>query len=282
MLDRTDHARLAEQTNRRLAAAVVADRYIPRETENPREVIGNNKAPGPIDQAKDALTELNGFLLENPAIIDHAQAKQAGGWIERTRISLKAMEDERSEKVTPLNATLKSINDAYRVVREPLEKVLLELRRRVTSYTAAEEAKRQAEAERLRLIAEEQALLTQQKIDTANEAIADADAGVCTDAGGMIADATMAIDQANRDERTAVRAEHQTKVRIGSVMGGRALAPRDYLTLSVVSVEDACKAIKVLGVTPELEAALCTAARKYEKATEEWPAGITVTTERRV
>jgi hypothetical protein len=241
--------------------------------------IGHNKAPGPIEQAKEALTELNAFLTENPVIEQHDQARQAGGWIERTRISLKALEDEQKDKASPLRTKLDAIYASYRVVREPLEKVLLELRRRVTAYTTAEEQRRAIEAAKAREEAERVAAEAQAAIDAANNAMAAADVGECIDAGAAIADATYLMTQANKAERTAVRVERATTVRIGSVMGGRALAAR---TVEVLVIADAAKAIKVMGLTDKIRDAILSSARDFRKAYEELPEGIIAEQQRSV
>ena len=112
--------------------------------------IGHNNPPGPLDHAVDAMAELRAFLADNPVIQTPAQAKEGGAYIERTRIALGAMETERTSRVGPLNAEVAEINSAYRTIREPLEKVLQELRARLTKFAAEEEAKRIAEAKTAR------------------------------------------------------------------------------------------------------------------------------------
>jgi hypothetical protein len=241
--------------------------------------IGHNEPPGPIDSARDALTELNAYLLENPVIQDQKQAKQAGGWLERTRISLKGLEDERTEKVGPLNVQLKALNDLYRGVRDPLEKVLLELKRRITAYTTAEEEKRRAEAERLRAEAEAKAFAAQQAAKAADDAVACADVGELIDAGAAIADADTAIKAAGKADRAASRAEREQTARIASMMGGRAQVMRNY---EVLTITDATAALKVLGLTDKIRDAILSSARAYREDFGELPEGITATTERRM
>jgi hypothetical protein len=234
--------------------------------------IGDNKAPGPIDHAKEALAELNNYLKEAPVIQTPKEAKEAGGWLERSRIAIKELEDERTDKVGPLNTKLKSINDLYRAVRDPLEKVTTELRRRLTAYTNAEEAKRRAEADRLRQEAEAAAEEARKAAAAADDAVASVDVGeIGVDAGGAIADADAAIRQAGIAERAALRAQRESTVRIASVMGNRALAPR---TVEVLTVTDAVAAIKEMGMTAKITDAILSSARDYRKEFGELPAGI--------
>ena len=244
--------------------------------------LGHNMPPDVIGTAKDALAELNGFLKENPVVQTAADAKQAGAWLERTRGSLKELEDDRTRQVGPLNAQVKKINDLFRAAREPLEKVCNELRRRLTAYTTAEELKRAAEAERLRLQAEAMAEAARQKAAAADDAIAGADVGELSDVGTAIADADAAIKAAGKADRAAARAERESTVRIASVMGGRALAPRTVTRLRTRSVEDACKALRAIGLTPEVDEFVCSLARRYEKQLDEWPDWIEVTVERSI
>ncbi len=241
---------------------------------------GHNDPPGPLTGAKEALAELNAYLRENPVVQTPAEAKQAGGWLERSRIAIKELEDERGEKVSPLNTQLKRINDLYRAVRDPLQKVTDELRRRLTAYTNAEEAKRRAEAERARREAEAAAEAARRAAQAADDAIACADVGeIGVDTGGAIADADAAIRQAGVAERTALRAERESTVRIASVMGNRALAPR---TVEVLTVIDAVAAIKEMGLTAKISDAICSSARDYRKEFGELPAGITRSEKRSV
>lgn len=241
--------------------------------------IGHNQAPGPIDAAKEAMAELSEFLKENPVVQSLAEAKQAGGWIERTRIALKAMEDERTEKVAPLNEKLSTINGAYRVVREPLTKLYDLLRARVTTYTRAEEAKRVAEAERLRKEAEEKERIAREKEADEAAAVAGAEVGELTDVGVATIEADAAFLDFSRTNREAQRAERNVNVRIGSVMGGRALAAHTEI---VLTIDDPGKLITAMGLSERTAASLRTDARAFFKETGEWPDGITATKQRSI
>ena len=99
---------------------------------NDREFIGGNNPPGPIDHAREAMAELSKFTENCPVIQDFDDAKQAAAWIERTRIALQSMEDERKPIVDPLNAKLEAINKPYRLIRQPLEKLYEVVKARLT------------------------------------------------------------------------------------------------------------------------------------------------------
>jgi len=236
-----------------------------------RVTIGHNQPPGPIDFAKEAISELSEYLKENPVVETFDQAKAAGAHIERTRISLKSMEDERSVKVLPLNEQLSTINTAYRIVREPLTKIYDTLKARVTAYNRAEEAKRAAEAQRLADIAAETERAARAAEATEQEAIANAEAGECADVGEAISHADDAFREYSVANRAAQRADRETKVRIPSAMGGKALGMR---SVEVFTVEDACAAITIMGASEELKKQIIRDAKRFREATGELPDGV--------
>lgn len=264
--DMTDHNRLHEATQARIDY---------RWSKPP--AAGHNNPPGPLAQGIDATTELNDFLTGHPVITSHDDAKAAGGWLERTRISLKTMEDERVAKVKPFNDELNGINAAYRAVRTPLEKLFGELRKRLTDFARAEEAQRAAEA----AAAHEEAEAAEAQARAAEaaeaDAIADAEVGAEADVGMAVAEADVAFADFQHADRTATRADRESRVRIGSVMGNRALSMR---TVEVLVVEDAIKAIKAIGVTDKIRDAILSSARDFRKAYDELPDGVSATQER--
>jgi hypothetical protein len=250
--DRTDHNRLAEQTNSRLA-------------------IGGNSPPGPIDSAKEAMAELSVFTENNPVIENFDGAKQYAAWIERTRVALQAMEDERKPQVDPLNAALEAINKPYRLVRQPLEKLYELAQARLSKYNNAVEAARLREAQRLREEAEKAEREAREAEAAEQEAIVNAEAGECTDVGGAIADADQAFKGFQKADRAAATAERNVPVRIASVMGGKALSMR---TAEVFTVEDACAAIAIMGCSDDLKKQIIKDAKRFREATGELPDGV--------
>lgn len=246
----------------------------------------NNGPPGVIDSAQEAFVELSAFLKEHPVVQSHDEAKQLGAYKERTKIALDDARAERDSKTKPLNERLKVIRTFYDIVREKtdknkggiLEAAYNEARRRLTDYATAVEAARLAIAEKARAEAEEAERVARAAEEAEREAIASADVGELTDVGGAIAEADGAFKDFQKAGRAAAIAERAVPVRIGSIMGGRSLAMRSQPDkLSIATVEDACSALRAMGLNPEIEQAICAAARKFEKTFEEYPAGITVT-----
>jgi hypothetical protein len=247
------------------------------QTPNPRAVIGGNNPPGPIDRAREAFGEVSNFLKDTPVVAAEDEARAGAAHIERTRVALAEMESERKALVDPLNAELATINARYRVVRDPLETLLKTLRRRLSDYSAACEAARAAEAERLARDAAEREAAARAAEAAEREAIENAEAGECTDVGAAVEQADASFAAYRRADREAARAARAVPVRFSSVTGGRAQTMR---TVEVLTVTDAQAALRVLGVTDEIRDALLSAARKYRKAFGELPNGITARHER--
>src|ERR1700722_12740334 len=149
--------------------------------------IGHNGAPGPIESAKEAMAELSVFTENNPVIENFDGAKQYAAYIERTRVALNAMEDERKPLAEPLNAALEALNKPYRLVRQPLEKLYELAKARLSKYNNAVEAARLREAQRLRDEAEAAERAARQAEADEQAAILNAEQGECTDVGGAIA-----------------------------------------------------------------------------------------------
>lgn len=277
MLDKTDHAALARQH-----ASRVADKYIPATN---RDVTRADNAPVgsvAIEQAKDTTRELQLFLKETPAITSPEECKAGDNWIERARINLATLEDERKPLVEPLNKELGEINGRYREPRQQLETLDKEIRRRVTIYKNKVEAARTAEAERLRREAEEAEARRQQAAAAAEDAIASVDVGVCDDAGAAIFEADQANREAGQIDRAASRAERSIAVRNASIVGGRAMAMRTVQVINIVDPAAAVKAMCAGGIPEKLLTALRQCAVAFEDAYGVLPDGVTRTTERRM
>lgn len=245
-----------------------------------RAGIGANNPPGPIDSAKDATAELSAFLQDHPVIQSPADAKAGGAWVERTRIALAEMEDERKVRVEPLNTQLGAINTLYRRVREPLEKTLKELRRRLTDYATAVEAARIAEANRLREEAEAKERAAREAEADEKAAMAGADVGECTDVGGTTVAADAAFTDFQKADRAAAIAARNVPVRIGSMMGNKSLSMRTVRKLIVSDAVQAAKAVIAMGLTDKIKTAILQSAKDFEDVHGELPAGVVETFER--
>lgn len=232
---------------------------------------GHNNPPGPIDAAKEAMAELSTFTENNPVIENFDGAKQYAAYIERTRVALNAMEDERKALAEPLNEQLELINTPRRLVRQPLEKLYNYAKALLSKYNNAVEAARLKEAQRLREEAEAQEAAARQAEADEQAAILDAEQGECTDVGGAIARADEQFKGFQKADRAAATAERNVPVRIASVMGGKSLSMR---TTEVFTVEDACAAITIMGCSDDLRKQIIKDAKRFREATGELPDGV--------
>jgi hypothetical protein len=268
VMDRTNHNRLAEQFSSRLAPDVPAtDRIVSRSDNNPSSSLFH---------AKDALDELKKWLTDNPIVEHQPQLKAGTALKERTLIALNGARTEREGKTKPIREQLNAIFAEYDLVKDKgvLERAYNELRKRLTDYAVAVEAARIAEAERLRKEAEERERLAREAEAAEREAIENAQAGECTDAAGAIEQADAAFTEFRRADKTAAIAEKNVPLRVGSVLGGKSISMR---TTEKLVIEDAFAALKVLGLTEDIEEAILKSARAFRKEFNELPTGVRAT-----
>lgn len=254
--------------------------------ENPRAVIGGNQPPGPIEFAQIAIADLRAWLTETPVIETDEQARAGGLFVERLRKTLGEVEDERDAKVRPLNEQVAEINAEYKAVhnadpKKPgtADRILNELRARLTAYAQAEEAKRTAAAEAARRAAEEAERIAHEAEAAEREAIDNAKAGELVDVGGAVLEADSRFKDFKRADRAAARAEAQTSLRIPSGLGGKALSMRTVETLTITS---ASQALKAMGLTEKVKDAILSSARDYRKQHDTLPPGVASVTSRQL
>lgn len=224
---------------------------------------------------------LNEFLKAHPVVENESQAQLGAKHVAAARAAVEALEKERDGRVRPLNAIVKTINAAYKPVREHLEKLRDHAQDRLTQFALREEARRAREAEEAQLVAEAK----MQALREAEEREAEArDNAAHGELGVDISSATQDADHAFADAKRAVRgaqvAEKQVPVRF-STGSGRALSMR---TREVLSVSDRIAAVRAMqkepGILEDLDAAILKAARAYRKAKGSLPKGIDAKQER--
>lgn len=248
---------------------------------------GHNNPPEPtvFERAMEGMIELSNFLNEAPVIQSGEHCVAAKLLVERLNGAAAEIEDERVELVTPLNERVAEINAEYKAVhntdkKKPgtLDKLLVELKARLTAYAVAQEAKREREAAALR--AEAEKAETAARAAEAAEQQAKLDAAVgCLDTGvaERIAEADAAFQTYEQTSRFAARAEKQTTFRIGDGEG-KTLSMRTEKTLVL---ENYGKALKAIGPNDTIRDAILTAARAYKKLNGHLPDGVTETSERK-
>lgn len=253
-------------------------------TEASQEIGANNPPPDSILEVQRAFRGVSKFLEDHPVISTQDDAKLAKTYVDGTKDVLKVAETYRDSLVRPLNERVKEINGEFKTAREPLEKLLAELLKRLDRFIAAEEERRQAELAEARRIAAEAERIAREAEAKEREAIENAEAGEFTDVGGATAQADEAFREFKHADRDAARAFRDSKVKLNDGLGiGRALSRRTKEELSVINWQSAIGEIVALadGILPEKIAdAILTAARDFRKAKGRLPVGIKADTTR--
>lgn len=248
--------------------------------------IGHNQPPGVIDAARDTMAALSDWMKDRPVIETDEDAKGAKLLLDRAKGCAGDLEAERIKLVTPLNEQLAEINGTYKPVhntdaKKPgmLDRVVIELKARLSVFMKAEEARREAEAERLRLAAIEAERLAREAEAKEREAIENAKAGeLGVDVTQVVVEANSRFADFKKADRTAARAEKATNVKVGGGWGNAA----SLRTKETLILESYGKAIKAIGPHEGIRDAILSAAREYRKEKGCLPEGVVSETERKL
>jgi hypothetical protein len=229
--------------------------------------------------AAETMSALSDFMKEVPVIEDEEKAREAKLFVDRGKLAIADLEDERKKQVEPLNQKVDEINGHYRGPRNLLKRVLDELESRLSSFIRKEEDKRLQAAIAAREAADsaERAAREAERIE--QERLSEAAAG---ELGVNVAEVTAKADEAfnafEKAQRLAAIADRETKVRIG---GGfrRAIGLKTAETLIVT---DAVKAVTIMGANETITEAILKSARVYRNLFGELPSGVTATSERKL
>lgn len=243
-----------------------------------RGVIGGNNPPDMTVTTLEIMRDISNWLSEHPAIPDAESAREAKVFMDRGRLSLKDMEDERDGKVRPLNEKVTEINRYYKAPKEAITRVLMELGTRISTFLKEEERKRVAAAAEATRIAEEAERRAREAEAAEQEAIGAASSGeLGIDVAAHVVEADCAFREYQVAGRAAARAERETHVKIGGGFS-RSLSLKKKETLAVY---DAPLALKAIGLTEDIMEAIIKSARAYRKLNGKLPDGVesTVTKE---
>lgn len=246
--------------------------------------IGHNNPPSAIDLARDTINALSDWMKGNPVIQSEAQAREAKLLIDRAKVSLDEIENERNNLVRPLNERVSAINDKFKALHNTdkkrpgtYDRIFAELKARVAAYLVAEEERRQKEAAEAAAKAAEAERLAREAEAREQEIIENAKAGELDgDVGAATREADEAFADYERESRFAARAERAAKVRIGGGLG-RASTLR---TVEILHLDSYSLALKAIGPQPKIEEAILSCAREYRKTHGHLPGGVSATTER--
>lgn len=248
--------------------------------------IGHNRPPSAIDHAPDAMTALSDWMAEYPVIQSEEHAREAKALLDRAKGCAGDIEAERDSKVRPLNEQIASINSEYKSVhntdsKKPgtLDKIVNELKLRLTDFVKAEEARRVREADEKRRAAEAAEQAAREAEQREREAIENARNGeLGVDVTQVVVEADSRFATFKKADREAARADRDTHVRIGGGFG-RAVSLR---TVETLILDDPIQAIRAVGVNEAIRDAILSAARDYRKQNGKLPAGVSSATTRHV
>lgn len=248
--------------------------------------IGHNRSPDALDSAPDTMAALGEWLREHPVIQTEDDARAAKKLLDRAKGCTGDIEAERDKRVRPLNEEITEINSRYKSVhntdsKKPgtLDKIVNELKARLTDFVKAEEARREREANAKRLALEEAERIAREADERQREAIENARAGeLGVDVTQVVVQADATFAQFQRAEREAARADRATHVKIGGGFG-RAASLRTKETLIL---DDPIQALRAVGVNEGIRDAILTAARDYRKTHGKLPIGVSAVTERNI
>jgi hypothetical protein len=250
-----------------------------------RNGMGGNNPPGPIEMAESIMRSLSDFMADHPVIQTEDDARAAKPLVDRAKAAMDELEAERDGKVRPLNEQVAQINAEYKAVhntdpKKPgtFNKVFNELKVRIADYLRREEQKRLAAAAEARRLQEEAERQAREAEERERAALQGASVGEVVDVAAVTKDADEAFSTFERQSRFADRAERDTKVKIGGGFGA-SVGLRNSETLQV---DDALKAIVIIGITDRIREAILTEARAYRKANGRLPDGISAQTERKL
>jgi hypothetical protein len=247
--------------------------------------IGGNNPPDMTVTAGEVANDLSAWMAEHPIVANEAEAREAKVFIDRAKLGIKDLEDERTNRVRPLNEEVKKINGYYKGPKEILESCLSALEAKVRGFLAETERKRVVAAREAARIAEDAERVARDADAAVQDAIGSVDSGeLGVDVKAAVVGAQRAYDEYGRAARAAALAERETKVKIG---GGftRALGLREKETLQVTDWYSAI--VSMYGedtggpnVSENLREAIIKDARGYRKLYDKLPDGISSQKER--
>ncbi|MFG1429369.1 hypothetical protein [Roseixanthobacter glucoisosaccharinicivorans] len=240
------------------------------------EMMGHNNPPEPTPyelskaEIEELVEEAKGWLDGEP-VKDQAVADKIGLLKGLLRKARQTADGRRKEEVKPLDDAKAEIQARYNALIGDTKKdgkgiaILAEeyCDKALEPFLKALAAEKEAKVKAAREEAEKAAAAAQEAIRAAREA----DFATQEAAEALLRDAKKAETAANRAEKDTAR-----------VAGaGRSIGLRSS---EVLHVTDAIAALRDVGLTDGVKAALLTAAREYRVEWGRLPAGVTATTER--
>jgi hypothetical protein len=240
--------------------------------ENPRAVMGGNKPPSPIDGARPVWESVNQFLKDTPVVTDKRAALAANEILTTAKTSLASLQDAERAEAEPLYSAWKAAKAKYKPAIEGMDRIIGEVKGRLSAYMLAEQAKRDEEARMARQAALEAERIAREAEAAEIAARDDAAFGeIGIDLGSAIATADTAFAEFKKADRQASVAEKDATVRLRSRFQSRATTLR---TVETLVLDDAGIALAAIGVTDKIREAILSGAREYRKLNGGLPDGV--------
>ena len=232
--------------------------------------IGHNQPPSMMETCGETMRDISAWLSEN-VIITEDTAKDAKVYLDRGKLALKDLDDERDSKVRPLNEQVKEINDYYRPSKSQLETVLANLGTRLGEFIKTEREKREAVAREAARIAMEAEKRAREAEKAEQESIESANSGeLGIDIASHVSEADNAFRDFEKADRALAIALKETKVKVAGGFS-RAIGLKKKETLILF---DPVVAINSMGVSDDVREAILKSARAFRKATGKLPEGV--------
>ena len=214
---------------------------------------------------------------ENPVVPDEETARSYKMQVDRAKLCIRDLEDERDGKVRPLNNEVAAINFTYRAPRRSLGGLLDEMLRRLQDFVVAEEKRRAKIAMEAAAAAREAERKAKEAEEIERNALANAENG---ELGIDVADVQSRADQAfegfEKAQRAAIRAQAEAHVKVGGGFS-RAISMK---TKEVWAVNDFVAAVSELGLTSSINDAIIKSAKAFRQINNRLPNGVSVSHER--
>jgi hypothetical protein len=236
--------------------------------------VGHNNPPEVLELASEVIDLISAHMADYPVVEREDDARLMKAYIDRAKLCVKDLEVEQEVKSKPLRDHLETIRSDYRPKRRMLGDLLDEMVARVQIFVKAEQHRREqaaallvAQAHEARRNAEAAERIEAEQLDNASKG----EYGV--DVAQVIAEADDAFEAYEKAERQAVRAEKDTRVKIGGGFS-RAIGMRKKETLSVPDVRYATAALNEMGLTHDIHEAILKSARAYRTVHGKLPEGV--------
>lgn len=233
--------------------------------------IGHNNPPSMIETAGETAKAISDWMAECPVIETAESAREAKVFLDRGKLCLKDLDDERDGKVRPLNEKVKEINETYRSPRGIIQEIIRTLNLRLLPFITEEKRIRIEAAKEAARISEEAEQKARDAERDEQDALGRASSGeLGIDIASLVAEADSAFREFEKAERAAAIAEKETKVKIGGGFS-RSISLRKKETLSVINPAEA---ITEIGLTKDIAGAIIKGARAFKKLIGRLPRGI--------